>query len=58
MRNRPPAAAGEGLVPGDAFLGPAAGKVTVQEQRAKLLFELSRAQVRVEAVDLGPGCGG
>ena len=42
LRNRQPAA---GAVPGDAFLGPAAGKVTVQEQRAKLLFELSRAQV-------------
>jgi len=45
LRARVPPIGGGGL-PGDAFLGPASGKVTVQEQRAKLLFELSRAQVR------------
>lgn len=32
--------------PGGASLGPAAGRITVHKQRAKLLFELDRAQAR------------
>ncbi|GFR44833.1 hypothetical protein Agub_g6174 [Astrephomene gubernaculifera] len=36
------------LVPPDAYLGPAMGKVTAYEQRSKLLFELDRAQARAE----------
>ncbi|KAI8471605.1 MAG: hypothetical protein J3K34DRAFT_506248 [Monoraphidium minutum] len=44
LRDRPPAAGGAGA--GAAALGPAAGRVTVQEQRAKLVFELGRAQAR------------
>jgi hypothetical protein len=31
-------------------LGPAQGRQTVYEQRAKLLFELERAQVRAASV--------
>lgn len=34
------------VIPPDNYLGPAAGKMTVYEQHAKLLFELSRAQAR------------
>jgi hypothetical protein len=30
-------------------LGPAAGRISVYEQRAKLLFELGRAQARAAA---------
>lgn len=30
-------------------LGPAAGRISLYEQRAKLLFELSRAQARAAA---------
>jgi hypothetical protein len=36
----------QNLLPSDAYLGPAMGKVTVYEQRAKLLFELDRAAQR------------
>jgi hypothetical protein len=43
-RNRAPSASAAGG--GAEALGPAAGRVTVEEQRAKLLFELSRAQAR------------
>eukprot|EP00983_Pelagomonas_calceolata_P088514 1157215-Pelagomonas_calceolata.AAC.1 len=43
---RPASASCAGLLPPDAFLGPAMGKVTVYEQRAKLLFELDRAAQR------------
>jgi hypothetical protein len=39
---------GQGLHPG--ALGPAAGRMSVYEQRAKLLFELGRAQARAAAV--------
>jgi hypothetical protein len=46
LRARPPTAEGRTDA---AALGPAAGKFTVQEQRAKLLFELSRAQARAAA---------
>ncbi|GLI69193.1 hypothetical protein VaNZ11_013762 [Volvox africanus] len=34
------------LIPPEPFLGPAAGKVTVYEQRAKLLYQLDRARHR------------
>jgi len=43
---RPASASCAGLLPPDPFLGPAMGKVTVYEQRAKLLFELDRAAQR------------
>lgn len=43
---RRPASASPNVLPPDAFLGPALGKVTVYEQRAKLLFELDRAMAR------------
>lgn len=36
----------QGLLPPDSFLGPAMGRITVYEQRAKLLFELDRAAQR------------
>ncbi|GIL50691.1 hypothetical protein Vafri_6801 [Volvox africanus] len=45
---RRPASASRSVIPPDPFLGPAMGKVTVYEQRAKLLFELDRAQARAE----------
>ncbi|KXZ42945.1 hypothetical protein GPECTOR_110g238 [Gonium pectorale] len=45
---RRPASASRSLMPPDAYLGPAKGKQTVYEQRAKLLFELDRAQARAE----------
>jgi hypothetical protein len=48
LRARPPSASA-GCGGGGACLGPAAGRVTVAEQRAKLLFELSRAQARAAA---------
>eukprot|EP00775_Hariotina_reticulata_P008604 gene8604-8785_t len=38
----------QGLHPG--ALGPAAGRISIHEQRAKLLFELGRAQARAAAV--------
>lgn len=34
------------VIPPDSFLGPASGKQTVYEQRAKLLFALDKAQAR------------
>lgn len=43
---RRPASASRSVIPPDPFLGPAQGKQTVYEQRARLLFELDRAQVR------------
>lgn len=36
----------QSLIPPDPFLGPALGKVTVYEQRKKLLYELDRAAQR------------
>ncbi|GLC56411.1 hypothetical protein PLESTB_001102000 [Pleodorina starrii] len=45
---RRPASASRSVIPPDPFLGPAMGKQTVYEQRAKLLFELDRAQARAE----------
>jgi hypothetical protein len=38
--------AGRGVSMSPGALGPAAGRISVYEQRAKILFELSRAQVR------------
>ena len=46
MRARAPAAPPDADPGAAAFLGPAAGRTTVQEQRAKLLFELARAEAR------------
>jgi len=43
---RRPASASPAVIPPDAYLGPALGKITVYEQRAKLLFELDRAAAR------------
>ncbi len=43
---RPASATRPGLIPPDGYLGPALGKVTVYEQRSKLLFELDRAAAR------------
>ena len=43
---RRPASASPAVIPPDSYLGPAAGKVTVYEQRSKLLFELDRAAAR------------
>ena len=43
---RRPASASPAVIPPDNFLGPATGKVTVYEQRSKLLFELDRAAAR------------
>ncbi|EFJ45183.1 hypothetical protein VOLCADRAFT_118480 [Volvox carteri f. nagariensis] len=45
---RRPASASRSVIPPDPFLGPAMGKITVYEQRSKLLFELDRAQARAE----------
>lgn len=46
MGPRRPASASPQVIPPDPYLGPALGKVTVYEQRAKLLFELDRAEAR------------
>ncbi|EFJ39973.1 hypothetical protein VOLCADRAFT_108397 [Volvox carteri f. nagariensis] len=43
---RRPSSAGARLIPPEPFLGPAAGKITVYEQRAKLLYQLDRARHR------------
>ncbi|MEW5305010.1 MAG: hypothetical protein WDW36_007581 [Sanguina aurantia] len=43
---RRPASASRAVIPPDSFLGPASGKQTVYEQRAKLLFALDKAQAR------------
>ncbi|KAG2435433.1 hypothetical protein HYH02_011933 [Chlamydomonas schloesseri] len=45
---RRPASASRSVIPPDPYLGPALGKQTVYEQRARLLFELDRAQARAE----------
>ncbi|KAG2490066.1 hypothetical protein HYH03_011531 [Edaphochlamys debaryana] len=45
---RRPASASRSVIPPDNYLGPALGKVTVYEQRARLLFDLDRAQARAE----------
>ncbi|GAX78078.1 hypothetical protein CEUSTIGMA_g5520.t1 [Chlamydomonas eustigma] len=45
-RPRRPASASPQIIPPDPYLGPASGKMTVYEQRAKLLFELDRAAAR------------
>ncbi|PNW87853.1 hypothetical protein CHLRE_01g004550v5 [Chlamydomonas reinhardtii] len=45
---RRPASASRSVIPPDPYLGPAQGKQTVYEQRARLLFELDRAQARAE----------
>jgi hypothetical protein len=34
------------VIPGPAYLGPSSGKITIYEQRQKLLFEITRAQAR------------
>jgi hypothetical protein len=52
-RSASPAAAHAGASPG--ALGPASGRVSVYEQRAKLLFELQRAQVGWGAAPSLPG---
>ena len=41
------ASASANLIPGDPYLGPAQGKITVYEQRAKILYELDRAHNKV-----------
>ena len=41
-----PASATSRLIPGDSHLGPAQGKITVHEQRAKIMYELDRAHHR------------
>ncbi|GFR41127.1 hypothetical protein Agub_g1775 [Astrephomene gubernaculifera] len=43
---RRPAGAGAGVIPPEPYLGPALGKMTVYEQRAKLLYQLDRARHR------------
>ncbi|KAG1671902.1 hypothetical protein FOA52_003469 [Chlamydomonas sp. UWO 241] len=43
---RRPASASRGVILSDRYLGPSSGKVTVYEQRSKLLFELDRAAAR------------
>ncbi|GLC44316.1 hypothetical protein PLESTB_000482800 [Pleodorina starrii] len=43
---RRPSSAGARVIPPEPFLGPAAGKMTVYEQRAKLLYHLDRAKHR------------
>lgn len=39
-------------VPSAGALGPAAGRISVYEQRAKILFELGRAQVSQQGLAL------
>lgn len=34
------------IIPPDSHLGPSQGRMTVFEQRAKLMFEIDRAQAR------------
>ena len=41
---RKPSSAGPDVIPPEPYLGPATGKITVYEQRAKLLFQLDRAR--------------
>lgn len=43
---RRPSSASAMVIPPDNHLGPAAGKITVHEQRAKLMFELDRTRGR------------
>ncbi|GMH39038.1 hypothetical protein BSKO_06936 [Bryopsis sp. KO-2023] len=45
-RPRRPASASSKVIPPDSHLGPAHGKITVYEQRSKLMFEIDRAQAR------------
>ena len=40
---RMPASASSNVIPPDGYLGPAQGKMTVYEQRARIIYELDRA---------------
>ena len=44
--SRRPASAGPNVIPPEPYLGPAVGKITVYEQRAKLLYQLDKARHR------------
>eukprot|EP00798_Chlamydomonas_sp_ICE-L_P004520 gene4522-14682_t len=41
---RRPATASQKVIPPDSYLGPAQGKITVEEQRAKILYQLHKAR--------------
>lgn len=43
---RKPSSAGPDVIPPEPFLGPALGKITVYEQRAKLMHQLDKARTR------------
>ena len=49
--HRRPAAASAAVRPGDAYLGPAAGKMTVYENLRKLNYDLVRAEERSKHAD-------
>lgn len=44
--DRRPASAAGNVIPPEPYLGPAVGKITVYEQRAKLLYQLDKARHR------------
>ena len=45
---RRPASAGAGVRPGDAYLGPSAGKMTVYENLKKLNYDLFRSEEKAK----------